>query len=133
VRVNVHAHNISDLPAVTRLLLEDIGPPFFRVAAVSSIGTRTRYGADTFPTPAQRLQAMRLLTRLDRQYPGRIRSSSGPLAEWKMFQAMEAARSRGDPVPDRGHLVGCQCVFTRISVRSDGAYVPCVLLPELVA
>ena len=50
-----------------------------------------------------------------------------------MFQTMEAARRRGEPTWSRGHLMGCNCVFTRISVRSDGAYVPCVLLPQLVA
>ena len=66
VRVNVHAHNIEDLPAVARLLLDDIGLAFFHVAGVSSIGTHAKYREDVFPTAAQRLRAMRLLATGDK-------------------------------------------------------------------
>ena len=32
----------------------------------------------------------------------------------------------------RGRLVGCGCIFNRLAVRADGAYVPCVMLPQMV-
>jgi len=132
-RVNVHARNIEDLPALAHLLLEELGLPFFRTAGVSSIGTASKYNADIFPTAAQRLRAMQLLAGLDQKHPGRILASSGPLSQGRMFHAMEAARQSGAPAPGGGYLTGCGCVGSRVSVRCDGAYVPCVLLPQWVA
>jgi SynChlorMet cassette radical SAM/SPASM protein ScmE len=132
VRVTVHAQNIDNLPALTHLLLEDIGLAFFGTNAVSSLGTHAKYGEDAFMTPAQRLQAMRVLAALEERYPGRIRATAGPLAEWRMFRRMEEARRRGERIPGRGRLVGCGCVFSRMSIRADGAYTPCVMLPQLV-
>jgi len=132
-RANVHAQNIEDLPALAHLLLEELGLPSFRTAGVSSIGTASKYRTDIFPSAAQRLQAMRLLAGLEQHYPGRIQASSGPLLQWRMFQAMERARRSGGRDTRRGFLTGCGCVWSRVSVRCDGAYVPCVLLPQLVA
>ena len=132
VRVTIHAYNIEDLPAVARLLLEEFKLPSFSTNSVSSLGTRSKYGKGLLLTPAQRLRAMKVMADLDKKYPGRIEASAGPLAEWKSFAEMEAARSSGRPIPGRGRLVGCGCIFSRIAVRADGAYVPCVMLPQLV-
>jgi SynChlorMet cassette radical SAM/SPASM protein ScmE len=132
VRVTVHGQNIDDLPALTRLLLEEVGLLSFSTNAVSSLGTHAKYGDDVFLTPALRLRAMHVLAALSRAYPGRIEASAGPLADWMMFQEMEAARKAGEPIPDRGKLVGCGCILFRMAVRADGAYIPCVMLPQTV-
>ena len=131
VRCTVHSRNVRELPAVARLLLDDIGIPFFSTNAVSSLGTQAKYADDLFLTPAERLEAMRILDGLERQYPGRIRAAAGPLAEWRMFREMEQARREGKTM-GKGRLMGCGCIFERLSVMSDGAYVPCVMLPQMV-
>lgn len=132
VRVTVHPYNIGDLPAIARLLLEEIGIATFSTNSVSCLGTRAKYGEDVFLRPAERLSAMRVLASLDEQYPGRIFAAAGPLANWRRFHEMESVRKRHESIPGRGYLVGCGCIFSRIAVRADGAYVPCVMLPQMV-
>ena len=132
VRVTVHAYNIEDLPAIARLLLEEVGLPSFSTNSISAMGTRGKYGDSLFLTAAQRLRAMKVLAALDEKYPGRIQAQAGPLAEWKGFGEMEAARSSGKPIPGRGRLVGCGCMFSSLAVRADGALTPCVALPQMV-
>ena len=132
VRATIHAHNIEDLPALAQLLLEEIGLPSVSTNAISSLGTPAKYGDDLFLPPALRLRAMRVLAELDLRYGGRIEASAGPLAEWKMFHEMEAARRDGAALPQRGRLTGCGCIFSRLAVRADGAYIPCVMLPQMV-
>lgn len=132
VRVTIHPENIEDLPALARLLLDDLGLAAFSTNAASPLGDHNKYPATVLMDAAQRLHAMQLLAELDRRYPGRILANAGPLAEWKTFHAMEQARLTNRPIPGRGRLVGCGCVFDRLAVRADGAYTPCVMLPQLV-
>lgn len=132
VRVTVHSYNIDDLPAVAHLLLEEVGIPSFSTNSVSSLGTHAKYKNDILLTPVDQLRAMKVLAGLDEKYPGRISASAGPLANWKMFREMEAARKKNKPIPGRGRLVGCGCIFTRLAVRADGAFIPCVTLPQMV-
>ncbi len=129
VRVTIHPGNLDDLPHVAQLLLDDLGLSSFSTNATSSLGSAGKYGAEVLLTPLQRLQAMHTLVNLEERYPGRIHASAGPLAEWRMFHAMEQARRDNVPIPGRGYLVGCGCVFNKLAVRADGAYVPCVMLP----
>ena len=75
---------------------------------------------------------MKTLASLIEDYGPRIDASAGPLADWQMYQEMENARLNRTPIPGRGKLVGCGCIFYRIAVRADGAYVPCVMLPQMV-
>lgn len=131
VRTTIHPGNIDDLPALANLLLEDLGLAGFSTNSVSSLGTHLKYNDTFFLNPEQRLQAMKALAELDKRYPGRISASAGPLAEWKMFQEMDDARVSGRDIPGRGRLVGCGCIFERIAVRADGAYTPCVMLPQM--
>lgn len=132
VRVTVHPGNVADLPHVARLLLDELDLPAFSTNAASVLGSSGKYPVGTFLAPLERLQAMRLLAELDSRYPGRIRAAAGPLADWRMFHAMEQARRDNRPIAGHGCLVGCGCVFDRLAVRADGRYVPCVMLPELV-
>ena len=87
---------------------------------------------EVFLDSADRLKAIHALADLDSKYPGRIHANAGPLADWRMFNDMEEARKNGQPIPGRGRLVGCGCIFDKMAVRSDGAYVPCVMLPQMV-
>lgn len=132
VRTTIHPGNIEDLPALAWLLLEDLGLPGFSTNSVSPLGTRAKYDEALFLNPQQRLQAMQVLADLDKRYPGRISASAGPLAEWKMFQEIEKCRLSGKTIPGRGRLVGCGCIFERLAVRADGAYTPCVMLPQML-
>jgi SynChlorMet cassette radical SAM/SPASM protein ScmE len=132
VRVTIHPRNLDDLSATARLLLEEICLPAFSTNSASSLGTRTKYGDSILLTPAQRLRAIRIMAELDARYPGRIQAAAGPLADWKAFNEMESARLSGKPIPGRGRLVGCGSLFSRMTVRADGAYVPCVTLPQIV-
>lgn len=131
VRVTVHPGNIDDLSQVARLLLDELDLPAFSTNAASSLGSAGKYAAEVLMTARERLRAMRTLVELECLYPGRIQASAGPLAEWRMFHAMEQARRDHVPIPGRGALVGCGCVFDKLAVRADGAYVPCVMLPTL--
>ncbi len=132
VRVTIHPGNIDDLASVTRLLLDKLQLPSFSTNAASSLGSSAKYGSESLLKPLEQLKAMRILAELEAAYPGRIQASAGPLADWHMFHAMEEARKKGQPIPGRGRLVGCGCIFDRLAVRSDGAIVPCVMLPQMV-
>lgn len=132
VRATIHAHNVDELPALAALLLDEIGLPSFSTNAISSLGTHAKYGDALFLSPALRLRAMHILADLDARYPERIQATAGPLAEWKTFHAMETARQNGAVLAGRGRLTGCGCIFTRLAVRADGAYIPCVMLPQMV-
>ncbi len=132
VRVTIHPDNVEDLESVTRLLLDELKLPSFSTNAASSLGSSLKYGAESLLTPLDRLKAMRSLAKLEAAYPGRILASAGPLADWHTFHAMEEARRNEQPIPGRGRLVGCGCIFDRLAVRSDGAIIPCVMLPQMV-
>lgn len=132
VRVTVHPGNIDDLTRLTRLLLEELALPTFSTNSASALGSAGKYGEGVLLNPRERLRAMKMLAELDLAYPDRIQANAGPLADWHMFNAMEDARLSGKPIPNRGRLVGCGCVFNSLAVRSDGAYIPCVMLPQMV-
>lgn len=132
VRVTIHPGNVDDLPDIARLLLEELQLPSFSTNAASSLGISSKYGAGVLLNTKERFEAIRTMAALDRRYPGRIQANAGPLADWRMFSEMEKARRTGVSVAGRGRLVGCGCVFDSLAVRSDGAYIPCVMLPHLV-
>ena len=132
VRVTIHPGNIDDLPKIARLLLTELRLPSFSTNAASSLGTSTKYGTGVLLNTREYLKAIKIMANLDKQYPGRIRANAGPLADWRMFSEMEEARRSGTPVPGRGRLVGCGCIYDSLAVRSDGAYIPCVMLPHMV-
>ena len=131
VRVTVHAGNIDDLPDIAALLLDDIGLPSFSTNSVSSLGSATKYD-ELLMSAGEYLRAMQSLAVLSERYPERIQASAGPLADWHMFNDLRAARDSGEAIQGRGRLVGCGCIFSRLAVRADGSYVPCVMLPQMV-
>jgi len=75
---------------------------------------------------------MATLSRLARQYEGRITAQAGPLADADFWSRMEAARRQKAPAFDNGgRLTGCGCTRDSIAVRADGTIVPCSMLAHL--
>lgn len=132
VRLTVHRFNVGDLEAAARFLLEDLGLPRFSTNSVGYVGACQRRGADLLLAPAERALAMETLQRLARRYPGRISATAGPLADASTWQRMESARAAdAEPFAHGGRLTGCGCSFSKLAVRPDGAYIPCLLLPHI--
>ena len=132
VRVTIHRHNVHDLEAVAKMLLEDIGLPNFSTNTASYLGTCRENAEALFLTVEDRTCAMETLLRLCRKYPGRINAAAGPLAEGRMWLEMEKARREGlEAIPGRGFLTGCGCVHSKVGVRADGVMVACCLLPHM--
>ncbi len=133
VRVTIHRHNVNDLEAISRLLLEDLGLPGFSTNSAGYLGSCQSHSASILLSTEDRTRSMEMLLELSMRYPGRINALAGPLAEARTWQAMEQARQAGDAQHlHRGSLTGCGCPSKQIAVRSDGKYVPCPMLSHMV-
>lgn len=132
VRMTIHRHNVGDLEETAKFLLEELGLPGFSTNSAGYLGT-CRINADEIQlTTAERQLAMETLTRLAQKYDGRISASAGPLAEGRMWGKMQQARDASAPAfPRGGHLTGCGCPTNKISIRADGAIIPCSMLAHL--
>lgn len=129
-RVTVNRHNVGDLDNVFRLLLDDIGLARVGTNDAMPMGTGCARREDIVLAPAQRVQAMRTLVKLEAAYPGRIQASAGSLALWHMFREMEDARATGRKTRrwQMGSLSSCGCMFAKLAVHHDGMIVPCNML-----
>lgn len=132
VRVTVNRHNLDDLEATAKLLLEDVGLRSFSTNEAYSCGAAVDNAAALLLTPAERERAMRVLAELAARYEGRIGASAGPLAFAKEFERIAEARARGETgFPGRGRLVGCGGMWSKLAVLHDGTIVPCHNLSDL--
>ncbi len=132
VRVTLHPGNLYDLPAIARLLLEELKLPGFSTNAVSCLGLGGENQDRLTLSTHDRMIAMRSLSFLNRNYGGRITAQAGPLAEYRHFQQMISFQKSGTPaIPGGGFLSGCGCVFHKIAINADGAIVPCVMLSHM--
>jgi SynChlorMet cassette radical SAM/SPASM protein ScmE len=132
VRVTIHRHNIDDLENIAHFLLEELGLPGFSTNSAGYLGTCRLNADDVMLTIAERQLTMATLMRLAEKYPNRISASAGPLAEGLTWRRMERARVQNAPAfPNRGHLTACGCPSSKISVRADGAIVPCCMLAHV--
>jgi SynChlorMet cassette radical SAM/SPASM protein ScmE len=132
VRVTVHRHNINDLENIAHFLLEELGLSNFSTNSAGYLGTCRLNADDVMLTLAERQLAMATLLRLAEKYPNRISANAGPLAEGRAWRLMEDARAQGAPAfPNRGRLTACGCPNSKISVRADGAIVPCTMLAHI--
>lgn len=132
VRVTIHRNNVHDLETTARFLLEDLGLPRFGTNSAGYLGTCRVNADDLLLNLEERQEAMAMLLRLEARYPGRISASAGPLAEANGWRKMEEARAGNKPAfPNRGRLTACGCPFSKISVRADGAIVPCNMLAHV--
>lgn len=129
VRVTINSHNVDDLENIAQLLLDDIGIPSFGTNEVYPCGPIYRTEEQIMLSSAQRTKAMQVLTALSERYNGRISAQAGPLALARHSQIIEDSLAVGEiGIPGRGHLVGCGCPFSTISVLHDGTIVPCHIL-----
>ena len=132
VRVTIHRHNVHDLEATARLLLEDLQLDDFSTNSAGYLGTCRQHAEEVMLTTQGRQEAMETLLRLSEQYEGRISAQAGPLAEGEMWQRMEEARMEdASPFPDGGYLTACGCHNSKINVRADGVITPCSMLPHM--
>ena len=141
VRLTIHRGNVHDLENTAPFLLDDLGLPGFGTNSAGHLGSCAQHGEQIELTVADREDAMRALVELAARYPGRIQAQAGPLAEARMWGAMDEARRAKDGgadgsdsagAPRGGALVGCGCSNSNLAVRADGAYTPCTMLPHLV-
>lgn len=131
-RVTIHRHNVHDLRAISSLLIEELGLPGFGTNSAGYLGTCRLNAEDVVLTTTERSKAMKHLLDLTEKYSGRITAAAGPLAEGRLWKRMEEARAQNAPAfPNGGRLTGCGCPSSKISVRSDGAVIPCLLLPHM--
>lgn len=132
VRVTIHRNNVSDLENIAHLLLEELGLPDFGTNSAGYLGTCCLNADDVLLNIQERKGAMVTLLRLTEKYKGRISANAGPLAEGRMWRRMEEARIQGAPAfRNGGRLTACGCTTNKISVRADGAIVPCNMLAQI--
>lgn len=131
VRVTLHRRNVADLENVARLLLEDLKLETFSTNDASYMGL-CRSNTDVQLSSQDRNQAMAILLKLDKRYPGRIQATAGPMAEaktwWEMVRAFREGR---EPFPEKGALTACGGVYNNLGVTADGVMVPCIQMPHL--
>ncbi len=133
VRVTVNRHNVDDLENVARLLLEEVGLPSFSTNEAYACGATDRTEEGVILTPAQREQAMQVLTRLSEQYNNRIIAQAGPLVLARELKTIDEMLAEGKTsLPGRGRLTSCGGVFTNLAVNHDGTIVPCHVLSTVV-
>ncbi|CAK0759766.1 SynChlorMet cassette radical SAM/SPASM protein ScmE [Gammaproteobacteria bacterium] len=129
VRTTIHRNNVDDLENIAQFLLEELNLPGFGTNSAGYLGT-CRLNADNVMLNVQERQlAMTTLLRLSEKYPGRISATAGPLYEGHAWRRMEDARVQGAPAFSNGsHLTACGCPSNKITIRADGAVIPCSML-----
>ena len=133
VRTTINRHNLYDLENIAYLLLEDIGLKSFSTNDAMPIGSGCRNEESVSLNSRETLEAMKIIDRLLKRYPGRITAQAGPLAKIKMYTEMEHAKKTGETTNrwKMGYLTACGCVFSKIDILHDGTVVPCCMLPGL--
>ena len=131
VRVTLHRDNIDDLENIARLLLEDLHLPGFSTNGAGNLGA-CRGRPELQLTNQDRRKVMATLLHLCKRYPGRITAQAGPLAELLQWNSMiKSVISSTADNENGGFLTGCGCPWTSVTVRADGAYIPCTMLSHL--
>jgi SynChlorMet cassette radical SAM/SPASM protein ScmE len=132
VRATIHRNNVNDLENIAHLLLEELDLPGFSTNSAGYLGTCRLNAADVLLNIQERQSAMATLLRLTEKYNGRISANAGPLTDARMWRRMEEARAKGTlGFTNGGRLTGCGCPGSKISVRADGAIVPCNMLAHM--
>ncbi len=133
VRTTINRHNLHDLDNVAQLLLEDVGLPSFTTNEAMPMGAGCDNQGDITLTPAEKLEAMRILQRLMERYPGRLSANAGPQAKLGMYADMELGRQTGEKTTrwQMGYLTACGCIYSKLDVLHDGTIVPCHVLHQL--
>ncbi len=133
VRATLHHHNVRDLEGIATFLLDELGLPSFSTNAASYMGMCRSNAAYVQLTTEDRVYAMEALLQLNKEYNGRISAAAGPLAEARMWTTMNKMREEGAPGFQNGCglLTSCGGPYSKIAVRADGVFVPCLQLPHI--
>jgi SynChlorMet cassette radical SAM/SPASM protein ScmE len=132
-RVTITHHNVHELEAIARYLLEDLKLSGFGTNSAGYLGVCRTNARDVMLTVEDRALAMKMLLALNEKYGGRINAAAGPLAEGRMWNKMIKAADGKEPAfPNGGRLTACGCTSNKIAVRADGAIVPCNMLAHMV-
>ncbi len=131
VRVTVHRLNVNDLEGLAQLLLDQLELDRFSTNSASHLGLCRRNAEQVQLTVQERSLAMRSLLGLSARYPGRISATAGPLAEARRWGDMVQAVRAGERLSGGGFLTGCGGPHDTLAVRSDGVYIPCMLLGHI--
>lgn len=133
VRTTINKYNLHDLENIASLLLEDIGMGAFSTNDAMPIGSGCTNEISIALNPKEILEAMRIIDRLLKRYPGRLNAQAGPQVKRRMYTEMEHARKTGENAGSwrMGYLTACGCVFSKIDILHDGTVVPCCMLPGL--
>jgi SynChlorMet cassette radical SAM/SPASM protein ScmE len=132
VRVTINRHNVRDLEAVSRFLLEDLGLGSFSTNSASYMGLCRQNNDEISLTTEERSIAMEALLKLVKKYNGRIGAQAGPLAEAKHWLEIIRSKREGKPSPSGGGLLtSCGGPMSKIAIIADGTIVPCLQLPSI--
>ena len=132
VRVTIHRNNVHDLESIAHYLLDELGLPSFGINSAGYLGACRANATDVLLNMEERAEAMETLLRLTETYGARISATAGPLTDGRTWRRMEEARAQEAPAfPNGGRLTACGCPINKISVRADGAIVPCAMLAHV--
>jgi SynChlorMet cassette radical SAM/SPASM protein ScmE len=132
VRVTVNKYNTGDLGNIAKFLLGELGLASFSTNSASYMGLCRQFSEEIQLTVDEHSKAMAELVRLDQTYNGRISAMAGPLANAWTWLQMDMARKKGlKDVPGCGYLTSCGGILNKLAVRSDGAILPCLLMPHI--
>jgi len=132
VRVTLHRFNIHDLENIARLLIEELELDEFTTNSAAYLGSCRLDGDEVMLRTEDRGLAMEKLVCLANTYDGRITATAGPLAEARLWSAMEQARTNAaEPFSFGGRLTGCGCTDNTLAVRADGMIIPCCMLADM--
>ena len=129
-RVTVFKKNVSDLEAVSKLLLEGLGVPMISFDWVNPIGHGQKYAEIIRLSNDELTQTMDTLILLNEKYKERITAVAGPLFMAKAWNSLKERTSNNGPRFQGGFLSPCLGLLldNKICVRSDGVFVSCLLM-----
>jgi SynChlorMet cassette radical SAM/SPASM protein ScmE len=132
VRVTIHRFNVQYLRETAEFLLKELAVPALSTNAAGYLGSCRTHAAGLLLGTGEKQLAMEILLALRERYPGRIIATAGPMAEAVLWSRMERARSENlAGFRDGGCLTACRCPTSRLAVRADGTYVPCMMLAHM--
>lgn len=130
--VTLSHHNIRHLEETADFLLNTLGVKSFGTIAASVSEDNSKNPEQVEPTIPEYAEAMLTMRKLQKKYPGRIHGRSGPCATLREWGKMLRARRDNLSVLFGGCHASCGMVFEALSVRSDGAILPCTTWPTHV-
>ena len=123
---------VHDLENIAHFLLDELGLSNFSTNSAGYLGTCRLNAEEVVLTIAERQLAMKIMLRLAEKYPDRISGRAGPLMDERMWRRMIETQVQGKPAfHNGGRLTACGCSNNKISVRADGAIVPCAMLAHI--